>query len=60
MSPTALIINKFSVHMKKFTNRFNLLTITNKIRNKITSGITNDRLLALLEQTDLVTLDLLI
>ena len=33
----------FRVHIKRFRNRFNWLTITNKCRNRLTSAITNDR-----------------
>ena len=41
----------FSVHIKKFKNRFNWLTTTNKIRNKITSGNTND-IITYITETD--------
>ena len=46
---TVLIINKlfmrtFPVYINKFTSRFNWLRISNKIRNRLTSGITNDRI----------------
>ena len=48
MSAVVLISSKsfmrtFPVHINKYMNRFNSLTITNKIRNMLTSGITNDR-----------------
>ena len=49
MLRTALLVNKsFTrsslVHINKFMNRYNWLAITNKIRNRLTSGITHDRI----------------
>ena len=63
MLAVVLIINKsfmrtFPVHNNKFTNRFNWLAITNKIRNKLIIEITNDRINCI-RQTDVVTLNLL-
>ena len=60
MLATVLIINKsfmrtFQVHINKFTSKFSWKRITNKIRNRLTSGIKNDRITCITEQTDLVT-----
>ena len=49
MLRTALLVNKSFmrmslVHINKFMNRFNWLAITNKIRNRLTSGFTHDRI----------------
>ena len=49
MLVTVLITNKsfvrtFLVHINEFTSKFIWLTINNKIRNGLTSGITNDRI----------------
>ena len=41
---TKSFMGTFPVHINKFTNRFNCLTITNKIRNRLTNGITNDKI----------------
>ena len=39
-----LLIKTLPVHINKFTNRFDWLTIINEIRNRFTTGITNDRI----------------
>ena len=49
MLATVLIINKsfmrtFPAYFNKFASKFNWLTITDKNRNRLTSGITNDRI----------------
>ena len=60
MLATALIINKsfmrtFPLYINNFTNRFGWLTITNKIVNKFTNGITNDPMTSITETDRLVT-----
>ena len=52
MLATVLIINKlftrtFLVHINTFMSRFNWLTITNKIRNRLTSGTRNGRIICI-------------